>query len=174
MRMADINIPENVTVLAVSPRLEHETSTAAIVMITLFCVLIVAQLAYSAKKWMLQCHNKEDTQQRYTFEDGQVYQEEEMTLITKVSLEYKFTQLFSEPEKSNKIVSFSVFKALCIPLMVAGQEFFFRNFAAYNIFAFKQQVYSTFYSKVAVFSVYLPDTLFFISAYLLSVKCLQH
>lgn len=97
-----------------------------------------------------------------------------MTLIRKVSLEYKLTELFSTPEKTNKIVSFSVYKVLCIPLMVAGQEFYFRNFGAYNVFAFRQQIYGTFYSKVAVFSVYLPDALFFISAYLLSIKCLQH
>lgn len=142
-------------------------------MITAFCVIIAAEMFYSVKKWILQCHNKEDIQQRYTFEDGQVFQEEEMTLIRKVSLEYKMGELFSAPEKTTKIVSFSAFKVFCIPLVVVGQEFFYRNFAAFNIFAFKQQVYTTFYSNVAVFSVYLPDTLFFISAYLLATKCLQ-
>ena len=60
-------------------------------MITVFCVIIGIEMFYSVRKWILQCVNKEDIQQRYTFEDGQVFQEEEMTFIRKVSLEYKLS-----------------------------------------------------------------------------------
>lgn len=58
-------------------------------------------------------------------------------------------------------------------MVLFGQEFYFRNFASYNYYAFDEEVYSTFYSKIAMFSVYLPDVLFFISGYLLAKKCLQ-
>ena len=66
-----------------------------------------------------------------------------------------------------------MFKLFCVPMIIYGQEFYFRNFAANNYYAFDQEIYSTFYSKVAMFSVYLPDVLFFISGFLLAKKCLQ-
>lgn len=80
--------------------------------------------------------------------------------------------LCGRPDKPNKVISFSVFKVFCLPMVIYGQGFFYRNFAAYNYYAFSQEIYETFYSKVAMFSVYLPDTLFFISGYLLASKCL--
>lgn len=58
-------------------------------------------------------------------------------------------------------------------MAIFGQEFYYRNFAANNYYAFNEEIYSTFYAKLAMFSVYLPDILFFISGYLLAKKCLQ-
>jgi hypothetical protein len=44
------------------------------------------------------------------------------------------------------------------------------NYGSNNYFSFDAEIYGTFYSKVATFAYYLPDTFFFISAYLFAKK----
>ena len=98
-------------------------------------------LVYSMKKWFRQCtaENMASSEHRYTFEDENepVNRDEESTVIYRMSIEYKYQNyLWSKPEKQNKIISFSVFKLVCVPLVVFGQEFYYRNFGAFNYYAF--------------------------------------
>ena len=69
-----------------------------------------------------------------------------------------------------KIYHFSLFKLLSIPLIILGQIFYLFNFGTYNYFAFTDEIYSTFYSKLACFAYYLPDIFFLISGFLFARK----
>jgi hypothetical protein len=150
-------------------------------MLVAFSIILILNLMYSLKRWHKMCMQPYQpveeagaTDTRYTFEDSEPYNDDESTVIKKLSFEHKFqTYLCDKSESSDKIISFSVFKLFCVPLVIYGQEFYFRNFAANNYYAFSDEIYTTFYSKVAMFAVYLPDILFFISGYLLARKCLQ-
>jgi peptidoglycan/LPS O-acetylase OafA/YrhL len=70
-------------------------------------------------------------------------------------------------------VSFSLFKIFSIPFLAFGYLFYLSNYGAYNYFSFNQEIYGTYYARIAVFAYYLPDIFFFISGYLLSRKLIQ-
>lgn len=173
-----MKIPQGSEVLFVQPRLKGEVSSLAVVMLCLFGLLTAVGAGYSLQRWYRQCFEAPDEQireRRYTFEDEEKFSGDEsaVPVLQRLSLEYKMqAYLCGKPDKNDKIISFSAFKVACVPLVIFGQEFYYRNFAAYNYYAFGQEIYDTFYSKVAMFSVYLPDTLFFISGFLLAKKCL--
>jgi hypothetical protein len=53
------------------------------------------------------------------------------------------------------------------------QKLNFRNFAANNYYPFSNEIYFTFYLKIAMYRVSEPDILFFISSYVLESKCFK-
>lgn len=55
-----------------------------------------------------------------------------------------------------------------------GGVFYLSNFAAYNYFAFENEIYSSFYAKFAVSAYYLPDIFFFISGFLFTQQLLRY
>ena len=73
-------------------------------------------------------------------------------------------------EQSSKVISFSAFRILAVPLSLYGYLFYLCNIASYNYSSFAEEIYTTGYSKLAVGAYYIPDSLFFMSGYLLARK----
>lgn len=81
--------------------------------------------------------------------------------------------LFSQEEESMKIMQFSIFRLVSLPLIIFGEVFYLSNFGAYNYFSFRNEIYQSFYSRVGVFAYYLPDIFFFMSGFLFSRKIIR-
>jgi cytochrome c oxidase assembly factor CtaG len=98
--------------------------------------------------------------------------EHTLTFWERYSLERALSKLF-EKEESNKILAFSLFKLFSLPFVALGFLFFLSNYGSYNYFSFDEEIYQTFYAKVATFAYYLPDIFFFISGYVFTSKLIQ-
>jgi len=94
---------------------------------------------------------------------------EEETWLEKYSLEGKLGILFT-PENSSKIVGFSAFKVMAIPLIIYGYTFYLSNIASYNYFSFNEEIYDQFFAKIALSAYFVPDIFFFMSGYLFAKK----
>ena len=88
-----------------------------------------------------------------------------------ISLEARFSR-FMKKENDTKIVRFSIFKILSVPLLVYGEIFYLSNFGAFNFMDFQNQIYESFFSTIATFTYYIPDIFFFISGFLFANKLL--
>ena len=78
-----------------------------------------------------------------------------------------------KPETSKKIYGFSLLKILSIPLITFSLIFVESNKAAFNYISFADSIYSQLFTKIALFSYYLPDLFFMISSYLLASKLIR-
>lgn len=96
---------------------------------------------------------------------------ETSTLLERLSLKYKWKELWKE-EETQKIYSFSLFRVLALPLALYGQIFWLTNSGAFNYYAFWEEIYDEFFVKFAVFAYYIPDIFFFISSFLFAQKIL--
>ena len=67
-------------------------------------------------------------------------------------------------------MSFSAFRILSVPLAYYGYLFYLCNIASINYFSFNKEIYQQTFSKIAIAAYYLPDTLFFISAFIFAKK----
>jgi len=70
-------------------------------------------------------------------------------------------------------MSFSLFKIFALPFIAYGYLFYLGNYGAYNYFSFNEEIYSTFYARIAIFAYYIPDIFFFISGFLFSRKLIR-
>ena len=61
-----------------------------------------------------------------------------------------------------------------MPILIYGECFYLSNQAAFNYLSFNEEIYSSFYAKLAMFSYYLPDIFLFISGFLFASKVIQH
>ena len=61
-------------------------------------------------------------------------------------------------------------RILAVPLALYGYLFYLCNIACYNYTAFAEELYDTSFSKAAVAAYYIPDSLFFMSGFLLARK----
>jgi peptidoglycan/LPS O-acetylase OafA/YrhL len=89
--------------------------------------------------------------------------------MERLSLYYRWKELWRE-EQTDKIYEFSLFRVLAIPVIMFGQIFWLTNFGAFNYYAFREEIYDKVYIRFAIFSYYLPDIFFFISAFLFTRK----
>lgn len=68
---------------------------------------------------------------------------------------------------------FSSIRILAVPLALYGYLFYLCNIGSYNYFAFYKEIYTETFSKIAIASYYIPDTLFFISGFIFAKKGLS-
>lgn len=91
----NVKLPSDVEIEFVQPRLSIEVSMVAIVVLLVFTVLLLVNLGYSFKRWWGMCtsdyQSAEGSESRYTFED-EPRMDEEITVLRKLSFEYKFQQ----------------------------------------------------------------------------------
>ena len=86
---------------------------------------------------------------------------------------HRWRQLW-KPEETTKIQSFTIFRFISVPSLIYGECFYLSNQAAFNYLSFNEEIYSSFYAKLAMFSYYLPDIFLFISGFLFASKVIQH
>ena len=146
----------------------------------------MASMMAPIKKWIQLCKQTEDEEYiiKSTYidlekpnktleEDEDEEFNEDTTFWERISLVYRWKQLW-KPEETNKIKSFTIFRFISVPILIYGECFYLSNQAAFNYLSFNEEIYSSFYAKLAMFSYYLPDIFLFISGFLFASKVFQH
>jgi peptidoglycan/LPS O-acetylase OafA/YrhL len=159
--------------------MEPEITVGSIVVSVLLSLFALSRMSSSFLRWGKLCAS-ESEEEAVAVESEEVQEEKEagrmpehsLSFLERYSLERAFSTLF-EKEESRKVYAFSLFKILAMPFIAFGYLFFLGNYGAANYFSFEQEIYGTFYAKVAGFAYYLPDAFFFISAFVFARKLIR-
>lgn len=89
-------MPPNAEIEFVKPRLDIEVSTIAIVMLVVFGVLLLINLAYTLRRYWGMCTSdyrpasQASDSTGFSFEESEAPLDEETTVLRRLSFEYKF------------------------------------------------------------------------------------
>jgi hypothetical protein len=130
----------------VQPALEITPTPGEIVCIVLFLVLVAVSLKEVVFNFFKKCHREvrqedEELYGKYAVQFGEDYDatllviNENETIFKQLCLAAKMHEYFSA-EESSKIVSFSAFRILAVPLALYGYLFYLCNIASYNYSSF--------------------------------------